>query len=204
MNNNLTIATDPLDFYVWINPNDRFIQHQVGLVGSFASAPLADPDVALMFIPNTNFKSVITPFQNNLLRNYMAEYNLEVDRLEWFPQYPSRLHSIFLFDSKDEADNYATKHPEHVGDRILKKVKTVGAYSYSKHDSSWVNFLRLSHSIDVESINSISKSYWDGIRVEQCELKSFGKPWTEPPVMEILYIGRIDFYDKTLNTEQNA
>ena len=188
-----------MDFFVWINPKDSFIQHQVGIVGSFASAQFADPKTALMFIPNPNFKSGITPFQNNLLRDYMAEYNLEVDRLKWFLKYPSRLHSIFLFDSEIEANNYAIKHPEHVGDRKLKKVKTVGSYTYSKHDSSWVNFLRLPHGIDVGSINDISKSYWAGIKVEERELKSFGKPWTESPVMEILFLGRVDFYDKSLN-----
>jgi hypothetical protein len=112
------------------------------------------------------------------------------------------LHSIFLLESEDEANNYTIKHPKHVGDRILKRVKTVGPYTYSIHDSSWVNFLRLPHSVDVDSINNISKSYWTGIRVEQCELMSFGKPWTELPVSEILYIGRVDFYDKTVNTEQ--
>jgi hypothetical protein len=204
MNNNLTISDEPLDFFVWINPNDRFIQHQVGLVGSFTSAPFVDPKAALMFIPNPNFKSGITSFQNNLLRNYMAEYNLEVDRLRWFPKYPSRLHSIFLFGAENEANNYSIKHPEHVGDRILKRVKTVGPYTYSKHDSSWVNFLRLPHSIDVSSINNISKSYWKGIKAEQCELTSFGKPWTESTVMEILFLGRVDFYDKTVNTEHDA
>ena len=33
-----------------------------------------------MFLPNPEFKSFLTPFQNNLLRNYIAEYNLEGSR----------------------------------------------------------------------------------------------------------------------------
>ena len=200
-NQNIFAGNQERDFFVYVDPGDRFIKHQVGLVGTFTSAFSAAPHQALMFLPNPKFKSPITPFQNNLLRNYVAEYNLEVDRMRWFSQYPSRLHAMFLFDSDAEAKNYRARHPEHVEKRILKRVKTVGDYIYSLHDSSWINFLRLQHSVDEASINNISKSYWSGVRVEQRELMSFGERWTQNAIIDVLFLGRVDFFDKALNTE---
>lgn len=201
-NQNIFSGSKERDLFVYVDPNDRFLEHQIGLVGTFTSAPFADSQQALMFLPNPDFKSAISPFQNNLLRNYIAEYNLEVDRMRWFSKYPSRLHAIFLFDSDTEANKYRSRHPDHVDRRVLKRVKTVGEYVYSLHDSSWVNFLRLPHSIDESSNNDISKCYWSGERVEQYELMSFGAPWTEEAIIEVLFLGRVDFYDKVLSTEQ--
>jgi len=190
------------DFFVYVDPADWLIQHQVGLAGSFASTPCNNGCDSLMFLPNPRFSSAISPFHNNVLRNYRAEYNLEVDRQRWFPQYPSRLQAIFLFDSEDHARCYGTRHPEHVATRILKRVKSSGPYIYSLHDSSWVNFLRQNHSLNQATVNKVSRSYWSGTRVEQCELLSLGKTWTQAPIVEALFIGRIDFYDRSLSTEQ--
>jgi len=101
-----------------------------------------------MFLPNPEFKTFISPFQNNLLRNYIAEYNLELSRQRSFGAYPGRLQAIFLLDSAEEAQKYAARHPDHAGTRLLKRCTTVGAYHYSVHDSAWVNFLRIGHSMD--------------------------------------------------------
>ena len=88
---------------------------------------------------------------------------------------------------------YLSRHMAHVAGRILKKVHTVGKYAYSTHDSSWVDFLRLNHSCDDQTIYEVTQSYWRGINCADCELMSMGKPWTGPPILEVLYLGRIDF-----------
>ena len=102
--------------------------NQVGLIGSFSSNPSDADAETLMFLPNPKYKNFITPFQNNLVRNYRAEYNLEITRQRYFPKHPSRLNAIFLLWTKENAEKYQTRHPEHVADRILKKVKTNGDY----------------------------------------------------------------------------
>lgn len=95
-----------------------------------------------MFLPNPSSRTFVSPFQNNLLRAYMAEFNLEMSRERSFSEYPSRLHAIFLLDSEEEAEKYAKHHPEHVSKRVLKQARTAGSYTFSRHDASWVDFFR--------------------------------------------------------------
>ena len=153
-----------------------------------------------MFIPNPDFGGDITPFQHGVMREYMAEYNLEMGRTFYtFTDYPSRLNAIYLFDQEEEAHKYKARHMTHVGDRILKKARSVTPCVYSKHDSSWVDFLRLPHCTDPETISFISKAYWSGATVEGCQLESMGKPWSQPPIIEFLFLGRIEFYDRNLD-----
>ena len=152
-----------------------------------------------MFIPNPKCQGFVGVFQNNILRQYIAEYNLELSRQASFAQFPSRLHSIFLFETESEAHKYRDRHPWHVENRKLKKVKTVGPYCYSCHDSSWVDFLRIGLSMDAQTIDNVSRSYWSGERVERAQLVAIGKPWTQPAIIEVLFLGRIDFYDRDLD-----
>ncbi len=196
---NLYRADLSKDFYVWINPNNFLVRHQIEVVGSFFSGGNLEPrETNLMFIPNPKFKGDLTPFQFNVMQKYVTEYNLELCREAYFKDYPSRLNAIFLFHSEEEAQKYKQRHFEHVKDRILKKAKTVGSYLYSQHDSSWVDFLRLGHCIALGDTNNCCQAYWNGVNVEQCELLSVGKPWTESPIIETLFLGRIEFYDRNL------
>lgn len=151
-----------------------------------------------MFLPNPDFKTFISPFQNNLLRNYIAEYDLELSRQRQFAAYPCRLQAIFLLDSAEEAERYAARHPSHVGTRLLKRCSTVGPYLYSVHDSAWVNFLRIGHSMDQQTLDSVGRAYWSGERVVDHQLMSMGRNWSEDPILEVLFLGRVDFRDKTL------
>jgi len=152
-----------------------------------------------MFIPNPEFESDITPFQFGIMREYMAEYNLELGREGYFPSYPSRLNAIYLFESEDEAKKYKNRHLSHVGDRILKKVRSVTPCVYSVHDCSWVDFLRLTHSVDQDSVDNVCKAYWSGKRVQEFELTSMGKSWSQDAIFEVLFLGRIKFYDRNLD-----
>src|SRR5439155_10978361 len=115
-------------FYVWVQPKDIYTNFNANMVGSFVSTNKADN---LMFLPNQNFSGYISPFQGNLLRRYLAEYNLETARITHFRDYPSRLSATFLFENETQAIKYQKTHSFHVGDRILKKGKTVGHYTYS-------------------------------------------------------------------------
>lgn len=205
---NWHIGTEEKDFFVWVNPKTFSIKHQIGLVGSFTSvSPNLDNLFALppfngnnlMFIPNPSFNNgMISPFQNNLIRNYRVEYNLELARKSAFESYPPRLEALYLLETREDAQKYFDEHVSHVGNRILKRVKSVGSYTYSKHDSSWIDFCRLEHSMDADTIQYVSNAYWNGDSVENHQLMSMGSVWTKSPIMEILYMGKIDFYSKDL------
>ena len=93
---NLIVAEQPRHFWVWVDPSDWLSRHSITFTGFFVSSPAPSGSPTLMFIANPSFKTFITPFQNNLLRNYMAEYNLELSRSASFPEYRSRLECIFL------------------------------------------------------------------------------------------------------------
>jgi len=181
-------------FYVLINPNDFIANNNSKTNQSFFSVPRGNDNDNLMFIPNPNFKGgFVSPFQVNLLGNYMAEYDLELHRNLYFNSYPSRLNAIFLFENEDEAAKYKERNLNHVGNRVLKAAKSVGEYVYSKHDSGWIDFLRLPGWKDSETIFNTCNAYWEGKQVSHCILQHFGKKWIEDPIWEILFTGTISF-----------
>lgn len=196
---NLLTSTKPVDFWVWVNPDNWLVRHQITVTGGFTSGGLIESEKSnLMFIPNPEFRGELTPFLHGVMRDYMAEYNLELARLRSFNEYPSRLNAIYLFPNEEEAYKYSDRHKWHVGDRILKKCRSVSPCLYSVHDSSWVDFMRLAHSVDATSLEEIGKAYWSGGYVEQVRLKSLGQLWTRAPILEALFIGRVEFYDRKL------
>ena len=193
--NNLIISDQQKSFWVWVDPDDFLVKHNIGMIGKISSLPNNDN---LMFLPNPNYNApVISPFHNNIINFFRVEYNLEIFRKDNCNDYPSRLNAIFLFDSDDEAYKYYNKHKDHVGNRELKKCISVGHYIYSKHDSSWINFFRMKHGISVDVAWEISNLYWSGVTVKENEPKSCGFIWSEEPVFEILFIGTLEF-QKTL------
>lgn len=181
------VSSEPREFYVWIDNSN----HNANIVKSFTSIP--ENSNNLMFIPNPKFSGFISTFQVNLLNEYLAEYNFELARRQYFPQHPSRLSAVFLLRSEQEALLYQETHQTHTCGRTLKKVITHGSYSYSIHDAGWVDFLRLAGSKDTGTIHNVCQSYWGGIKVEDCQLQHYGKPWTHGAVFEVLLIGRVDF-----------
>jgi len=201
MTKNLFTSNEPVDFGVWINPANWLVRHQISVVGGFFSGGLTPGDRKsnLMFIPNPEFDGDITPFHHGVMREYMAEYNLEMGRVHYnFQNYPSRMNAIYLFDKEEEAHKYKIRHMSHVDGRVLKKPKSVTPCIYSIHDSSWVDFLRLTHSVDPASISFVSQAYWNGVKVTDCQLMSFNERWSQDPIMEVLFMGRIEFYDRSL------
>jgi hypothetical protein len=80
---NLFTCAEPKDFWVWVNPQNWLVRHQIQVVGSFFSGGLlpAQGKSNLMFIPNPDFEGDVTPFQHGVMREYMAEYNLEMGRV---------------------------------------------------------------------------------------------------------------------------
>lgn len=198
---NLVVSEKHVELYVWVDPNNFMANWNLNIVGTFTSTPDNIDSDNLMFIPNPGFNGFVSPFQGNLLWSYLAEYNLELCRREYFKNYPSRLRAIFLFETKEEAFKYRERNPWHVGKRELKAVKTVNKYYFSRHDCSWIDFLRLPYGKEEETISLACSSYWKGETVKQCRLLHGDKPWSEAPIFEVLLIGRVDLVN---NKEDNG
>jgi hypothetical protein len=94
---------------------------------------------------------MVSRFHVGVIKSYAVEYDLEPFRYANFKDYPSRLHSKYLFKSREEAQRYRETHVDHVSTRILKRGVTGGPYVYSLHDLGWVDFLRIGHSMDVDN-----------------------------------------------------
>lgn len=201
--NNIFLGNEEKDFWVWVDFSQRMIEHQIKFTGCFISSGQERNGSNLMFLPNPDFTGTISPYNIGILSYYTPEYNLEIHREHDYPQYPSRLNAIYLLNSFEEAQKYKETHPEHVGNRHLRKVRTNGEYIYSIHDATWIDFLREPHSVNNDTINYVAYSYWMGEKVEQHTLNSFGRPWIRDSVMEVLFLGRIDFYDRSIPSEEN-
>ncbi|WP_432799903.1 hypothetical protein [Poriferisphaera sp. WC338] len=154
-------------------------------------------DQNLLFVPNPDFDpGFVTPFHSSQIKSYLSEYQLEKFREQKYSHYPSRLQALYLLSSEKIAYEYYGYSEDHVGDRVLKRVYTVGEYIFSTHDSSWINFLRLPHSITNETYERVSQEYWSGGRVEDCSFDSMGQSWERPSIQEVLYTGCVKFYDE--------
>lgn len=198
------------EFFVWVDPQHWMIQHQLALVGTFTGGPVIQGPVdgpdGLPFIKNPNPKALeqsMSPFHLNIVRDYMVEWNLELVRFNSpeFKQHPSRLHALFLLNTKQDAGRYAEIHPEHVKGRILKRGLTVGSFLCSIHDAAWVDFMRLGHSVDNDTVWEVGRAYWRGQRADATQFTSMGKPWFAQTSLEVLFYGRLDFPNKSLTPD---
>jgi len=190
---NLIESDDTRDFYVYVDPHCPHVKS-----GGFATDSKTPAVDALMFMPNPNFSATASPFQNNLVRNYMAEYQLETARKKSFPHYPPRLQGIFLLPTERAADDYSRRHPNHVRGRTLRRVRTSGTYVYSAHDSAWIDFLRLPTTHGDNTITNATAAYWMGEHACTHTLYYNDTPWVMEPITEILYLGAIEFYSNVL------
>lgn len=190
----------PLDFYVWVDPRTFLVRANVTATGRFASGKNIEPAETLPFEKNAKFGGFVTPFLQNVTHNYGVEYNLEVRRRLEFKSLPSRMQALFLFSSTAIAWAYARSHRDHVGGRTLQRVRTVGPYRYSAHDSGWIDYMRIPHFWTAERAEEISRGYWRGDRVEDFSLTSFGQGWTAPTLPEALLLGSVEFHDRSFLT----
>jgi hypothetical protein len=186
------------EFFVWIDPAETSIWHHVALVGAFVGGPVISSPVdgpqGLPFIANPagdTLAQSLSPFHSNVVRNYRVEWNLETVRFQEFKQLPSRLQALFLFGKRSDAELYKSIHPEHVQKRILKRGQSEGQCGYSVQDSAWIDFMRLPHAMDNETIWSVGRAYWRGVKADTCNLTSMGKPWRAQSCPEVLFYGTL-------------
>ena len=162
----------PLELFAWLDPD--------------AESPGWD-----LFNGNPFGKS-LPEDQFTTVQNYFAEYHLEYYRQRLYNAFPSRLHALLLFATKVDAENFRTKHPSRVFGKYLVRARSKGTYTVSFHDSSWLDYLRLPHSLSLSTLDEVSNYYWKGTLVEEIGLRFMDEPWWEPPVIEALFQGKLE------------
>ena len=172
MNGHLIKDAAPLELYAWRDPDAGQPGWDVLSAGPLGCAS-----------PEDRFVTV---------RNYFAEYHLEYCRQRFFRDFPSRLHAIVLFATRVDAENFRARHAARVHKKHLVAVRSIGAYTVSFHDGGWLDYLRLPHSLDLETLNEISANYWRGRLVEDAGLHFMGRPWRVPPVIEAVFQGSLE------------
>ena len=169
-----------LELFAWIDPE----------------AELAGWDI----FNDNPFGTSLPEDQFTTVQNYFAEYHLEYYRQRIFNDFPSRLHALLLFATRVDAENFRAKHPARVFGKTLACARSVGPYVVSFHDSSWLDYLRLPHSLSLSTLDEISNHYWRGALVEEIGLSFMGERWSEPPVIEALFQGKLEAIDRPQQT----
>jgi len=161
-----------LELYAWLDPEAELPGWDVLTGNPFGTS-----------LPEDQFTTV---------QNYFAEYHLEYYRQRLFNDFPSRLHALLLFATKVDAENFRVKHPGRVYGKYLVCARSRGPYTVSFHDSSWLDYLRLPHSLGLSTLDEVSNYYWKGALVEEVGLRFMDEPWREAPVIEALFQGKLD------------
>ena len=137
-----------------------------------------------------------TPFSTGLpedrigaVQNYFAEYHLEYYRQRLYGDFPSRLHARLFFATRTDAENFRTRHPTLTSGKHLFCARSTGDYVVSYHDASWLDYLRLPHSLSLSTLDEIAGHYWGGTLVEEISLRFHEERWREPAVIEALFVG---------------
>ncbi len=177
---NLIKDTATLELYCWLEPGIEMPAWDI-LKGSPFGATLSSPEGG----EPTPGDQLLT------VQNYFAEYHLEYFRQRRFEHFPSRLHALKLFATQTDAMTYRSKHPQWVFGRGLTGALTKGAYICSFHDASWLDYLRLPHSLSLSALDEVANYYWSGKTVEEVGLTFMNEPWREPPVIEALFQGEL-------------
>jgi hypothetical protein len=162
----------PLELYAWLDPDAEIPGWDM-----FSANPFNLP------LPEDNFSTV---------QNYFAEYHLEYYRQRLFKEFPSRLHALLLFATRIDAENFRAKHSARVFGKQLVRARSRGTYVVSFHDSSWLDYLRLPHSLNLATLDEVSNHYWKGRLVEEVGLTFMDHAWREPPVIEALFQGTFE------------
>ena len=97
-----------------------------------------------------------------------------------------------LFATRTDAMTFRTKHPDRVFGKDLVGAHTKGPYICSFHDASWLDYLRLPHSLSLTALDEVAEHYWSGRTVEEIGLTFMNEPWQEPPVIEALFQGSLE------------
>ena len=169
--NHLIKDNSPLELFAWLEPKADLPSCDI-----FSGNPFNTP------LPDDQFTTA---------QNYFAEYHLEYYRQRLYNGFPSRLHSTLLFATRIDAENFGTKHQARVAGKVLTSVRSSGNYVVSFHDSSWLDYLRLPHSLSLSTLDEISGHYWKGALVEEIGLTYMSERWWEPPVIEALFQGTL-------------
>ncbi len=162
----------PLELYAWLDPNAEISGWDILSTSPFGQS-----------LPEDKFTTV---------QNYFAEYHLEYYRQRLFRDFPSRLHALLFFATRIDAENFRAKHPHRVFGKHLVAARSKGDYVVSFHDSSWLDYLRLPHSLNLATLDEVSGHYWRGALVEEIGLRFLDHPWREPPVIEALFQGTLE------------
>lgn len=161
-----------LELYAWLDPE----------------AELPGWDV----LTGNPFGTTLPEDQFTTVQNYFAEYHLEYYRQRLYNSFPSRLHALLLFATRVDAENFRAKHPGRVFGKYLVRARSKGAYTVSFHDSSWLDYLRLPHSLSLSTLDEVSSYYWKGMLVEEIGLSFLNERWRETPVIEALFQGTLE------------
>lgn len=202
--NEIIVPCHAPDTLFWCFYARGFVQQQnrrVGIISSLKYLRMSHPelgkpdDTYLPFIPNPDYKGVQSPYQVNVSAWYSVEVRLEEVRLEHYPQLPSRLSVIYVFDSVEAVELARQRYPHQFADRDLVKLRPINCEimcSYSRHDMQWIDILR-DYNVTGDEAEHAIHSYWQSKPFEG--IRFMGQHIHSKPLWEVLFDGALTFVD---------
>lgn len=166
----------PLELYAWLEPDAEKTGWDVLTSNPFSTR-----------LPEDDFCAA---------QNFFAEYHLEYFRQRAFGDFPSRLHARLLFATRVDAETFWRRHPQRVAGRELVTLRSAGDYTVSFHDASWLDYLRLPHSLSFSRLSEVSQEYWRGTLAQELGFPFRERPWLETPIIEAVFQGTLKAPDE--------
>ena len=163
--------TTTIELFAWLKPDERLSGGDVLNGNPFSTGQPED--------------------RIGAVQNYFAEYHLEYYRQRLYGEFPSRLHASLFFATRVDADNFRARHPDITSGKHLVRARSAGDYVVSYHDASWLDYLRLPHSLSLSTLDEIAGHYWGGTLAEEIGLRFHEERWREPAVIEALFVGQL-------------
>jgi hypothetical protein len=77
-------------------------------------------------------------------------------------------------------------------DHLLRDSSPRELYAGLDDDASWLDYLRLPHSLSLATLAKIANHYRQGALVEEVGLTFLNERWREAPVIEALFQGTLE------------
>jgi len=203
------------EFFIFVDFNNVVTKHNLEITKSFSSAAydqfcmggdfakkyLTNEINYLPFIPNVDSNiNVISMFNNSIASDYKVEYNFELHRKYFYPDFPSRLSACYAFADYETCRKVSGKYRWDLS--TIRKFKLVESpiNKIVKVNMEIISLERYANRVSMQNQNSldeIGKAYWTGIGNIQMELPTVNerKVFNSEIIWEYLIEGRLELIE---------
>lgn len=207
----------PDEFYVFVNFNNPITKHNIEFTKVFISGAFAainlDKNFVIKYLENSidyiplvqNESSGIQPtsmFNLSIRSDYMVEYNCELYRRKYHPNFPSRFSCIYAFGDKNDCVAASEKYGWKLSTLRTFKLRENPLNRVVKANMEIISLERWANkvsSVEQETQNNIWKCYWNGYGYVEKEFPTVRgrEKYGTNEIWEYLIEGQLELIGKT-------